>query len=95
MQGNDSAFCMDVGQVKTGEDQTDTFVKMLQEVSRVTASMAYGIVARYPTVGDLVEAMKRDGPGLLEDVKVCLLSRVPCLCIIEGAVLINAFAEIF
>ena len=75
MQGNDSAFCMDVGQVKTGEDQTDTFVKMLQEVNRVTASMAYGIVARYPTVGDLVEAMKRGGPGLLEDVKVC---PVPC-----------------
>lgn len=78
MQGNDSAFCMDVGQVKTGEDQTDTFVKMLQEVNRVTASMAYGIVAKYPTVRDLVEAMKRGGPGLLEDVKVCLLSRVSC-----------------
>lgn len=71
MQGNDSAFCMDVGQVKTGEDRSDTFVKMLQEVNRVTASMAYGIVERYPGVGDLVEGLKRGGPGLLEDVKVC------------------------
>lgn len=71
MQGNDSAFCMDVGQVKTGEDRTDTFVKMLQEVNRVTASMAYGIVERYPGVGDLMEGLKRGGPGLLEDVKVC------------------------
>ncbi|OJJ80339.1 uncharacterized protein ASPGLDRAFT_134836 [Aspergillus glaucus CBS 516.65] len=71
MQGNDSAFCMDVGQVKTGEDRRDTFVKMLQEVNRVTASMAYGVVERYPSVGDLVGGFKdKDGGvGLLEDVK--------------------------
>ena len=71
MQGNDSAFCMDVGQVKTGDDRQDTFVKMLQEVNRVTASMAYGVVERYPTLGELVGGMERAGPGLLEDVKVC------------------------
>ena len=86
MQGNDSAFCMDVGQVKAGEDQTDTFVKMLQEINRVTASMAYGIVAKYPTVGDLVEAMKRGGPGLLEDVKVCsCVTSYSGLCIYWGS----------
>lgn len=71
MQGNDSAFCMDVGQVKTGDDKRDTFVKMLQEVNRVTASMAYGVVERYPSVGDLVGGFKNGGVGLLEDVKVC------------------------
>lgn len=73
MQGNDSAFCMDVGQVKTGEDKRDTFVKMLQEVNRVTASMAYGVVEKYPSVGDLVRGFKdrEGGVGLLEDVKVC------------------------
>lgn len=73
MRGNDSAFCMDVGQVKTGEDKRDTFVKMLQEVNRVTASMAYGVVERYPSVSDLVGGFKdKDGGvGLLEDVKVC------------------------
>lgn len=69
IHGNDSAFCMDVGQVKTGEDKKDTFVKMLQEVNRVTASMAYGIVEQYPSVVDLVDGMKEGGSGLLEDVR--------------------------
>ncbi|PWY94266.1 hypothetical protein BO94DRAFT_326299 [Aspergillus sclerotioniger CBS 115572] len=66
---NDSAFCMDGGQVKPGENRSDTFVKMMQEVNRVTASMAYGIASRYPSAMDLVNAMRKDGPGLLEDVK--------------------------
>ncbi|PKX97623.1 uncharacterized protein P174DRAFT_114158 [Aspergillus novofumigatus IBT 16806] len=69
MDTNDSAFCMDTGQVKPGEDKADTFVKMLQEVNRVTASMAYGIAARYPSVVDLVRGMRRHGPTMLEDVK--------------------------
>lgn len=71
MEGNDAAFCMDVGQVKSGEDKLDTFVKMLQEVNRVTASMAYGILTQYPSVTDLVRAMRMHGPTLLEDVRVC------------------------
>lgn len=70
MEGNDSAFCMDVGQVKTGEDKLDTFVKMLQEVNRVTASMAYGITCKYPTVTDLTRGMHMHGPTMLEDVRV-------------------------
>ncbi|KAI9928140.1 hypothetical protein ASPWEDRAFT_50588 [Aspergillus wentii DTO 134E9] len=69
MEGNDSAFCMDVGQVKCGDDKEDTFIKMLQEVNRVTASMAYGIIPKYPSVTDLVKAMRTHGPGMLEDVK--------------------------
>lgn len=69
MHSNDSAFCMDAGQVKAGEDKKDTFVKMLQEVNRVTASMAYGIVEQYPSVVDLVDGMKGGGSGLLEDVR--------------------------
>lgn len=69
MVNNDSAFCMDVGQVKTGEDKTDTFVKMLQEITRVTGSMAYGIVSKYPSVTDLIRAMRIHGPLTLEDVK--------------------------
>jgi crossover junction endonuclease EME1 len=44
---------------------------MLQEVNRVTASMAYGIAARYPSVVDLVRGMRWHGPSMLEDVKVC------------------------
>ena len=70
MENNDSAFCMDVGQVRTGDDKTDTFIKMLQEVNRVTPSMAHGIVARYPSVGDLIRTMRVHGPEALENVKV-------------------------
>ncbi|KAJ5966216.1 hypothetical protein N7481_012930 [Penicillium waksmanii] len=66
--GNDAAFCMDVGQVKTGEDKQDTFVKMLQEVNRVTAPMAYGIAGQYPSVTDLVRNMRTRGPTMLEDI---------------------------
>ncbi|KAL2011050.1 hypothetical protein VTN00DRAFT_3768 [Thermoascus crustaceus] len=69
MEFNDSAFCMEVGQVKSGEDKADTFVKMLQEVNRVTAPIAYGIAAKYPSVLDLVRGMRVHGPGMLEDVK--------------------------
>ncbi|KAJ5894299.1 hypothetical protein N7495_005990 [Penicillium taxi] len=69
MEGNDAAFCMDVGQVKSGEDKHDTFVKMLQEVNRVTASMAYGIMNQYPSATDLSLGMHIHGPKMLEDVK--------------------------
>ncbi|OKL57472.1 hypothetical protein UA08_07208 [Talaromyces atroroseus] len=64
-----AAFCMETGQVKTGEDKLDTFVKMLQEVNRVTAPMAYGIANRYPSAVDLLDAMKRQGPTMLENVR--------------------------
>lgn len=69
MDLNDAAFCMEVGQVKSGEDRADTFVKMLQEVNRVTAPMAYGIAAKYPSVTDLLRGMKQHGPSMLEDVR--------------------------
>ena len=61
---------MDVGQVKTGDDKDDTFVKMLQEIVRVTAPVAYGIAAKYPNVVSLVKGMKELGPLALEDLKV-------------------------
>lgn len=66
---NNAAFCMESGQVKSGEDKADTFVKMLQEVNRVTAPMAYGIASRYPSVTDLLVGMRRHGPSMLEDVR--------------------------
>lgn len=69
MDLNDSAFCMERGQVKHGEDAADTYVKMLQEINRVTASMAYGIAATYPSVRDLIRGMRKYGPLMLEDVK--------------------------
>lgn len=64
---------MDVGQVKTGDDKDDTYVKMLQEVVRVTAPVAYGIAAKYPNVMSLVRGFKEEGPTALEDLKVSVL----------------------
>ncbi|KAL5347252.1 hypothetical protein ACLOAV_007561 [Pseudogymnoascus australis] len=65
----DTAFCMETGQIKTGEDAPDTYVRMLQEVNRVTASIAYGIAAEYPSVKTLVEGLKKDGKDALTHVR--------------------------
>ena len=65
-----TSFCMESGQVKTGEDSADTFVRMLQEVLRVTPSIAYGIASEYPSVTSLVKAFRKHGPLLLEDLQV-------------------------
>lgn len=67
----DTSFCMESGQVKAGEDKNDTYVKMLQEVVRVTAPIAYGIAAEYPNVISLVRGLRRHGQFALEDIEVC------------------------
>ncbi|KAI9780572.1 MAG: Alpha-1,3-mannosyltransferase-like protein [Peltula sp. TS41687] len=64
-----TAFCMDVGQVKTGVDASDTYVKMLQEIVRVTGPVAYGIAAEYPDVRSLVRGFERIGPSAIQDLK--------------------------
>ncbi|KIW12229.1 hypothetical protein PV08_09505 [Exophiala spinifera] len=64
-----ATFCMDGGQVRTGDDPRDTFVKMLQEIQRVTPSMAYGIVDKFGSVRKLVQGFDRHGNLLLEDVR--------------------------
>ncbi|KAA6407792.1 MAG: crossover junction endonuclease eme1 [Lasallia pustulata] len=64
-----TSFCMDVGQVKTGDDKDDTYVKMLQEIVRVTAPVAYGIAVKYPNVMSLVKGFRQEGPNALEDLK--------------------------
>ncbi|KAI1812013.1 hypothetical protein GGS20DRAFT_55201 [Poronia punctata] len=58
----DAGFCMASGQVRTGEDAKDTYVRMLQEITRVTAPIAYGIVAKYPTLPELVRGFEEEGP---------------------------------
>lgn len=60
---------MESGQVKTGEDAKDTYVRMLQEIVRVTAPIAYGIAAEFGTVSRLVRGLEERGPTLLEGVK--------------------------
>ncbi|KAH8684591.1 ERCC4 domain-containing protein [Tricladium varicosporioides] len=65
----DTAFCMESGQVKTGDSHDDTFAKMLQEIMRITASVAYGIAAEYPSLQDLAKGLEKRGPLALEDLK--------------------------
>ena len=64
---------MDTGQVRTGEDKADTYVKMLQEIVRVTMPVALGIANEFPDVTSLVKAFRDGGPFILEDIRVCLL----------------------
>ena len=62
----DTNFCMETGQVKTGENAADTYIKMLQEIVRITAPIAYGIAAEYPTVQSLVKGLRENGPECLK-----------------------------
>jgi len=64
-----AAFCMDVGQVRSGEDAADTYVRMLQEITRVTAPVAYGIAAECPSVSQLVRQLELGGPLVLQDCR--------------------------
>ena len=69
-----TSFCMDAGQVKTGADAHDTYLKMLQQIVRVTPPVAQGIVAEYPDVRFLLEALEQDGPGALQHIKVLFIT---------------------
>lgn len=64
-----AGFCMESGQVKTGEDAPDTYVKMLQEIARVTAPIAWGVKAEFTSVSKLVNGLTNGGPDRLANVK--------------------------
>ena len=64
-----ATFCMATGQVRTGDDARDTYIKMLQEVQRVTPAMAYGIENSYASVRKLVDGFRLEGNLMLEDVR--------------------------
>ncbi|KAL6824699.1 ERCC4 domain-containing protein [Trichoderma sp. SZMC 28015] len=64
-----AGFCMESGQVRTGDDARDTYVRLLQEIARVTAPIAYGIVSEFGTVGELVTGLEQGGPLRLENVR--------------------------
>lgn len=66
---NDAAFCMETGQVRTGDGPRDTYVRMLQEIGRVTAPIAYGIAGEFGTVQRLVRGLEEGGPLRLEKVR--------------------------
>ncbi|OIW27169.1 hypothetical protein CONLIGDRAFT_633501 [Coniochaeta ligniaria NRRL 30616] len=66
-----AGFCMESGQVRVGDGPRDTYVRMLQEITRVTAPIAYGILGEFPSVVKLVNGLEAEGPLRLEDVRKC------------------------
>ena len=67
---DDSAgFCMESGQVRSGDSPQDTYVRLLEEITGVTASIAWGIAAQYKTLPELVEALETEGPLCLEALR--------------------------
>ncbi|KAM0330801.1 hypothetical protein ACHAQA_003755 [Verticillium albo-atrum] len=61
-----AGFCMESGQVRTGDDTRDTYARMLQEIVRVTAPIAYGVAEEFGTVTGLVKGLEERGPLALE-----------------------------
>ena len=65
----DAGFCMDSNQIRTGEDARDAFVRMLEQVSRVTAPIAHGVVREFGDVATLVRELEKGGPDTLAEVR--------------------------
>ncbi|KAI1322088.1 ERCC4 domain-containing protein [Xylariaceae sp. FL0255] len=66
---NDAGFCMESGQVRTGDGPRDTYIHMLQEITRVTLPIAYGIANKYQTLPALVRGFEEEGPLALENCR--------------------------
>ncbi|KAI0427008.1 ERCC4 domain-containing protein [Xylaria sp. FL1042] len=64
-----AGFCMESGQVLTGDGAKDTYIHMLQTIGRLTPPIAYGIVAKYPSVTDLVRGLEEEGPLALAECR--------------------------
>lgn len=64
-----AAFCMESGQVRTGDGPKDTYVRMLQEIIRITPAIAHGIAGEFGTVTDLVRGLETEGPLALEGIR--------------------------
>ncbi|KND87686.1 Crossover junction endonuclease eme1 [Tolypocladium ophioglossoides CBS 100239] len=64
-----AGFCMESGQVRTGEGPQDTYVRMLQEIVRITAPIAYGIAVEFDSVTKLVKGLETGGPERLDGVR--------------------------
>ncbi|KAG6017911.1 hypothetical protein E4U54_001239 [Claviceps lovelessii] len=64
-----AGFCMESGQVRTGDGAQDTYVRMLQEIVRVTAPIAYGVAAEFNSVTKLVQGLEGGGPERLAAVR--------------------------
>ncbi|KAG5982315.1 hypothetical protein E4U55_002063 [Claviceps digitariae] len=64
-----AGFCMESGQVRTGDGVQDTYVRMLQEIVRITAPIAYGVAAEFSSVTKLVQGLQDGGPEVLAAVR--------------------------
>ena len=66
-----ASFCMASGQFRTGQgDATETFIKMLEQVNRLTVSMAHGIIdAGYDSPAKLVKCFKQAEAGVTGGVR--------------------------
>ncbi|KAI1179780.1 ERCC4 domain-containing protein [Nemania sp. FL0916] len=62
-----AGFCMESGQVRTGDGARDTYIRMLQEIARVTAPIAYGIATKYGSLTDLIQGLEEEGPLALAE----------------------------
>ncbi|CAK7203044.1 hypothetical protein SEUCBS139899_005773 [Sporothrix eucalyptigena] len=63
-----ASFCMDSGQIATGDDPQDLYALILQQVARVTEPVALGVAARFETIPQLVQGFQEQGPLALEAV---------------------------
>ncbi|KAI1108527.1 ERCC4 domain-containing protein [Nemania sp. NC0429] len=66
---SDAGFCMESGQVRSGDGAKDTYIRMLQEIARITAPVAYGIATKYKSVTDLIRGLEEEGPLALADCR--------------------------
>ncbi|KAK5632540.1 hypothetical protein RRF57_008254 [Xylaria bambusicola] len=57
-----AGFCMESGQVSTGDGGKDTYIHILQQIARVTPAIAYGIAMKYESVTDLIRGFEKEGP---------------------------------
>lgn len=64
-----AGFCMESGQVRTGDGPKDTYVRLLQEIVRITAPIAYGVVNEFDGLSKLVHGLESGGPERLESIK--------------------------
>ncbi|KAI0970800.1 ERCC4 domain-containing protein [Xylaria arbuscula] len=64
-----AGFCMESGQVLTGDGAKDTYIHMLQQIARLTAPIAYGIVSKYESLTALVRGLEEEGPLALAECR--------------------------
>lgn len=61
---------MESGQVESGKDTEDTYLKILQQIIRIAPKEALTIAAEYPSVRSLVQGFERHGELAIENLMV-------------------------